>query len=339
MIDNTAYFKDGFLYDVYPRNTSISLYEDRGVAYNARFVISDGIKYDLNDHNSIKAIITPNFKDSVDTTSSLDYVLRMCASNYRNRGEARLSVSILAAATKMMVYSNIGWSLKDFKRIVYWLIEDGRQTEADEWEKLIDNSELVRNKTYYPKMSNAELINITLQNSGIIGSENENEARKCWSSLLEIEEKNQAQSDIDYRIYLSDKAEYNALKENAVSRRELPKSLREYQRQKYNLPKAKKEILESDIEILSLKFRIAYFSENADILIRFREGSCVSEYCRWVLLRALRKIIDDPKTPAYFQQISDRIDRYYANCRIPKKYREKIENDIPKIMEIYHNTK
>ncbi len=308
-IDNTAYFKNGFLYDVCPRDTNISLYEDRGVAYNARFIISDGVKYDLTSYEDLGKIETPDFQGSYDTTSSLDYVLRMCASNYRNKGQNHLSISILAIATKMMIYSKISWSSKDFKRIVYWLIEDGRQEEADDWEKFIDHSELVLNKTdlsrvakkqYDELIQNYDLVAFislspiicetcakysgrifstrnnspfaplpdifhestlfhTICNSQLVpyygqaiyykGKEISSDERMYGSYLdtrTEIEKdayekrrkqyeeakKAEMEKEKSYRLYLSDKAEYNALKARGI--RDLPKSTAEYIRQKYS---------------------------------------------------------------------------------------------------------
>ena len=146
-MDNTAYFINGSLVDVHPRNSKNTLYEDRGIAYNARFIVSDGITYDLTKYSDIIKMAIPNFTDAYDTTSSLDYILRMCASNFRNQGQNRISVAVLAMATKMMIYSHIGWSSKDFKRIVYWLIEDGREKEAERFEHFIDTNEKVLNKT------------------------------------------------------------------------------------------------------------------------------------------------------------------------------------------------
>lgn len=43
----TACFENGFLYNVFPRNHSISLYDDRDVAYNAKILVSDGKRYNL----------------------------------------------------------------------------------------------------------------------------------------------------------------------------------------------------------------------------------------------------------------------------------------------------
>ena len=60
--DYYAYFKNGVLYDVKPRNKKISLCDDRQIAYNARYIISDGILYDLKDATSIPKIPIPVYK-------------------------------------------------------------------------------------------------------------------------------------------------------------------------------------------------------------------------------------------------------------------------------------
>lgn len=73
-----AYFKNGVLYDVYPRNKRISLDEDKQTAYDASYYVIDNIIYNLNDPESIKKITLPEFQETY-TTRDLSYIIKMRA--------------------------------------------------------------------------------------------------------------------------------------------------------------------------------------------------------------------------------------------------------------------
>ena len=419
-MDNKAFFKNGTLYDVYPRNTNISLYEDRDVAYNARYIVSDGVTYDLTNYDDLATLKVPDFSNSDSSAFSLDYILRMCASNYRNRGQNHLSIAILAIATRLMIYSKIGWSIKDFKRIVYWLIEDGRNEEAKEWEQVIDHNKEIQAKAnidiicknnfstlidendlvcfnsssrivcqtcaiytgrvysisgknkLFPKLpdmfkgsvsyhtlcrssfapclySDPDTEQITYKGKRIsirqsirsfidTRTDEEISAYDDLTALEDIKKRRIKEQDKDYREYLADKAEYNRLKNSTNPPNDLPKSLAAYIRQKYGLEKQEKKITDDDIAILKLEFRLSVFYKSADLLVRFNEGLGLTEYCRWVLLAALNRIINSMNAPEYYQEIKERVTRYTANARIPKKYKERIENDMQIIMRLYQES-
>ena len=58
----TAFFRNGYLYDLIPRNKSLSLYEDRGAAYdNDTVIVSDGDVYYPEEVSSIANLRIPNF--------------------------------------------------------------------------------------------------------------------------------------------------------------------------------------------------------------------------------------------------------------------------------------
>lgn len=57
---NTAWYEEGILVNVTPRNEEISLYEDRGIAYNARYIVLNGNKYDLFDPVDIMNMEIPS---------------------------------------------------------------------------------------------------------------------------------------------------------------------------------------------------------------------------------------------------------------------------------------
>lgn len=119
-----AYYSHGALYNVNPRNPSISLDEDRQIAYSAQHIISDGIQYDLENPESIKQIKIPNFKQSASmpyVTRDLSYILKMQANS-----EPRpwLAVPLVYKAANLMLASPINWGKKDYYQIIkhLWMI-------------------------------------------------------------------------------------------------------------------------------------------------------------------------------------------------------------------------
>ena len=145
MDKNIAYFKKGILVDVLPRDHSVSLYDDRGIAYRATTVVSDGRKYSLLDSDSVASIPCPRFDSNGNSvTLSLDYILRMCASNIRNAGNHEQSVLVLWKAVQLMPHSGIGWGEKDYLRLAAWLYEDGRIVEGDRVKRYIRNDKTIQ---------------------------------------------------------------------------------------------------------------------------------------------------------------------------------------------------
>lgn len=116
--ENIAYYRNGVLYDVNPRNTNISLDDDRGVAYSARYIYSDGVKYDLESPESIKKITIPKFNENGYVTRDLSYILKMRAIR-ENR--PALAVPLCYKVANLMIESPITWSKKDYFRLVIQL--------------------------------------------------------------------------------------------------------------------------------------------------------------------------------------------------------------------------
>ena len=137
--EHTAYFKDGELYDVSPRNKDISLDEDRGVAYDARYIVSNNIKYDLCSPESISAIEIPyNGKlfDGGYVTRDLSYILKMHATaEYR----PRIAVPLIYKVANLMMASSVGWSKKDYFRLVIQLWRIGEIKYGDHLLKELTN--------------------------------------------------------------------------------------------------------------------------------------------------------------------------------------------------------
>lgn len=165
--NRVAYFESGFLIDVFPRNKAISLYDDRDIAYNATEICSDGEMYSLSDPLSIQKIPVPCFADSQNTTFSLDYILRMCASNIRNGKEHERSILVLQKATEIMPFSNIGWSEDDYLRLPQWLYEDGRIEEGLKAEYYIKSSYKIQEKTSITAVARRHMLEIK-RNSDLV---------------------------------------------------------------------------------------------------------------------------------------------------------------------------
>lgn len=154
-------FKNGYLINTNPRLTDY--YNERDKINFSRFIISDGIKYDLEKLESIENIKIPDFSKAksynlpgeyeLGQLGYLDYILRRKASELRNRKEHSLSISILKKAHEMMKHSSICWSVKDYMRLVYWLYEDGLFDEADLYEDDINYT--FRDNSIYKRITNS----------------------------------------------------------------------------------------------------------------------------------------------------------------------------------------
>lgn len=124
----TIYFKNGRMYKVYP--------SDDESWYDAKYLVSDGIIYNLEDIEDLKKIPVPKFElydmmDGYGVTGSLDYVLRMKAGSLYRRKEKALCSACLWKSTEMMLANNgMGWKKEDYSRLIYWHNELGMFDEA-----------------------------------------------------------------------------------------------------------------------------------------------------------------------------------------------------------------
>lgn len=131
----TILFKDGQMYNTIPKNANNW--------YNAQYLISDGIKYDLESIEDIQSIRIPNFRyqdifAGYGATGSLDYVLRMKAGNFYNRKEKTLCSVCLWKATELMLENKYGdWQKEDYDRLVNWHNSLGMFDEARKAEKYL----------------------------------------------------------------------------------------------------------------------------------------------------------------------------------------------------------
>ena len=123
-----------------------NIYDNRDIINSADLIVSDGIKYDLRIKSSINSIRAPSAEylpsssiaNNLGVTGTLDYVLRMKAGQYWNEANYGMAICVLEKATVLMQSSSIGWSKKDFFRIVNWLIDLGWLRRAEEWRKWIN---------------------------------------------------------------------------------------------------------------------------------------------------------------------------------------------------------
>ena len=115
--ENIAFFKNGILINVSPRNHSVPLAQDRQTAYSARYIVSDGVKYDLFSPEDIANIKIPSF-DSKNEYSryvvlNMAYILQMLAHKETSN---LLGVPLIFKAVDLMMASShiFSWTKKDF---------------------------------------------------------------------------------------------------------------------------------------------------------------------------------------------------------------------------------
>lgn len=132
----TIYFKNGEMYKVYPT--------DKESWYDARYLVSDGVKYDLENLDDLKRIPVPKFPphqnimEGYGVTGNLDYVLRMKAGSFYNRKDKiRCSACLWKCTELMFAHPFLSWDESHFYRIVQWHVEMGMFDEADKAEKYI----------------------------------------------------------------------------------------------------------------------------------------------------------------------------------------------------------
>lgn len=150
--DDTQYlvFENGQMKKVVPKET-----ENDGW-YDAKYIVSDGKPYNLEDVKSVLSIKVPAFSLSdcmsgYGVTGSLDYVIRMKAGNLQNRKEYELCSACLWKSTELM-FSNYygGWDEEAFYRIVQYHIEMGMFEEAEKAEKYVYDN--LKDTLYYKEV-------------------------------------------------------------------------------------------------------------------------------------------------------------------------------------------
>lgn len=130
---NIAYFKNGELYDVSPRNTPDDLFQDREVAYKADKIISDGMEYDLTRIEDIQAIPIPAFTPSIPAVLELSYIMKIRCGVVDN---PTLIPTFVQKTLDLMRASCFIWRERDYMQVIrsyhrVGLIEKGMQYKAE----------------------------------------------------------------------------------------------------------------------------------------------------------------------------------------------------------------
>ena len=171
--NNTAYYKNGMLYDVSPRDNSVSLDENRDIAYNARYIVLNGKKYDLYNSDSISSIELPTFKPEETSfgyvTRNLAYIMNMRA---KRTFAPELAIPLVFQTVNLMIRSDISWAKKDYMRHVAQLDGINKPQYAKYLvEQLIKIVPSVADDSYFKKL----YIKRQLEN-----------ARLCHTDLIEM---------------------------------------------------------------------------------------------------------------------------------------------------------
>lgn len=123
-----AFFKNGMLFDVYPRNRNLNLYDDRQTAYEAQILVNDGNIFNLEDVDSIKSIPTFQIGDWWNAVFRLDYILKI---HIRAIDDIELLKVTAQKLVEFMQAQKGGWLLKDYLSVAYALMKKGEFENAD----------------------------------------------------------------------------------------------------------------------------------------------------------------------------------------------------------------
>ena len=136
----TAYFRNGKLYKLYP--------SDLDNWYDVRYLVSDNKVYDLEKVEDIGKMPIPEFKrleeDNYGVTGLLDYVLRMKSRYFYQRKEKELCSACLWKATEMMFANPLcKWSKKDYDRILKYHFLLGMDEQAEQAKKYLESRGMI----------------------------------------------------------------------------------------------------------------------------------------------------------------------------------------------------
>lgn len=181
---NTAYFEHGVLVDVSPRNTAISLDEDRDVAYQARYIVSDGVQYDLCNPKDVIAFVIPEFeaqtsetsinssKNHVETkavfinvTRDLSYIMKIIAQQVYQNG---LAIPMVYTTVNLMLASPVDWSDKDYDRMISQL---ERLEEYQYAKKLREGIIRIKPEIFDADLRDSTIMNVRLQHAALFNSD------------------------------------------------------------------------------------------------------------------------------------------------------------------------
>lgn len=131
----TIYFRNGNMYKI--------LYGSKEDWYDARYLVSDNILYDLESTEDLQRIEVPDFSqqqrhmDDYGVTGSLDYVIRMKAARLRDKGMIPESNACYRKATDLMFASGNGYDIKPYLYLAKELLREGHFEESEAEEERI----------------------------------------------------------------------------------------------------------------------------------------------------------------------------------------------------------
>lgn len=131
-----AVYANGRMIRTIPPVQGDDYYKERQVFYNARYIISDNILYDLYDAETNKTMHIPQFEKTVgmlgDVTSDIVYVLRKkAAMMFDDRATINAAVELIKRTAEMMPACNFSFSYEDYMRTPALLYRYGFFDEAD----------------------------------------------------------------------------------------------------------------------------------------------------------------------------------------------------------------
>lgn len=109
--DQTIFFKNGMMYKVFP--------SDEESWYDADYLVSDGILYNLENNEDLKRIPIPSYNisspfEGYGITGHLEYVLKMKAAKLRQKGKILESDSIYERIHLFFGAADCGYGEKDY---------------------------------------------------------------------------------------------------------------------------------------------------------------------------------------------------------------------------------
>lgn len=129
----TIFFHNGIICRIVPDVQSY---------YSARYYVIEGNFYDTYSLEDVKSIPIPVFNESYGTpVYNLEYLLKMRASEEREKENYELSYALMYKAIEGMKASQIMYGKKEYMQFIMWLYKDGRIEEAAMLEKRLRREE------------------------------------------------------------------------------------------------------------------------------------------------------------------------------------------------------
>lgn len=129
----TIFFHNGIICRIVPDVQSY---------FSARYYVIEGNFYDTYSLEDVKSIPIPVFNESYGTpVYNLEYLLKMRASEEREKENYELSYALMYKAIEGMKASRITYGKKEYMRFIMWLYKDGRIEEAAMLEKRLRREE------------------------------------------------------------------------------------------------------------------------------------------------------------------------------------------------------